>query len=74
MDTTTTLQAVRAWPVEDRLELVFRLWDQLVEDGWQPEPTDELAAELDRRSAAHDANPGNIRTWEQVLERLRRPQ
>jgi hypothetical protein len=29
MDPTPTLQAVRGWPVEDRLELVFRLWDQL---------------------------------------------
>jgi putative addiction module component (TIGR02574 family) len=74
MDTATTLKAVREWPVEDRLELVFRLWDQLVEDGWRPEPTDELIAELDRRLAAHEANPSNVRTWEQVLERVRRPQ
>ncbi|HBI42983.1 MAG TPA: hypothetical protein DDY78_09010 [Planctomycetales bacterium] len=74
MDTTTTLQTIRGWPTDDRLELVFRLWDQLVEDGWQPEPTDELVAELDRRLAAHEANPGNVRTWEQVQERVRRPQ
>jgi putative addiction module component (TIGR02574 family) len=74
MDTNTTLQAVRGWPPEDRLELVFRLWDQLVEDGWQPEPTDELVAELERRLAVHEANPQNVRTWEQVLERVRRRQ
>src|SRR5947209_20569173 len=55
MNLTTALQAARQWPVEDRLELVFGLWDQLVEDGWQPEPTDDLAAELDRRLAAHEA-------------------
>ena len=53
MDPTTTLKAVREWPLADRLEFLFRLWDQLVEDGWQPEPTDELMAELDRRLAAH---------------------
>jgi putative addiction module component (TIGR02574 family) len=74
MDPTATLQAVREWPVEDRLELVFRLWDQLVEDGWQPEPTDDMIAELDRRLAAHEANPTNVRTWEQVLQRVRKPQ
>jgi putative addiction module component (TIGR02574 family) len=73
MDPVTTLQEVREWPVEDRLELVFRLWDQLVDDGWRPEPTDELIAELDRRLAAHEADPTNVRTWEQVLERVRRP-
>ncbi len=73
MDLTTLLQAVHPWPVEDRLELVFRLWDQLVEDGWQPEPSDELLAELDRRLAAHEANPTAVRTWEQIVERVRRP-
>jgi putative addiction module component (TIGR02574 family) len=72
MDPATTLQAAREWSVEDRLELVFGLWDQLVEDGWRPEPTDELIAELDRRTAAHEADPSNIRTWEQVLERVRK--
>jgi putative addiction module component (TIGR02574 family) len=58
--------------VEDRLDFVFRLWDQLVEDGWQPEPTDDLIAVLDRRLAAHEADPTNVRTWEQVLERVRK--
>jgi putative addiction module component (TIGR02574 family) len=74
MDTTATLQAVRGWSTDDRLELVFRLWDQLVEDGWQPEPTDELIAELDRRLAAHEADSGNVRTWEQVLKRVKKSQ
>ena len=73
MDATATLQATRQWPVEDRLNLVFSLWDQLVEDGWQPEPNDELIAELERRLAAHEANPTNVRTWEQVLARVRKP-
>jgi putative addiction module component (TIGR02574 family) len=72
MDPTPTLEMIRQWPVEDRLELVFRAWDQLVEDGWQPQPSDELAEELDRRLAAHEANPEHVRTWEQVLERVRR--
>jgi putative addiction module component (TIGR02574 family) len=74
MDPTITVRAVREWPVEDRLELVFRLWDQLVEDGWRPEPTQDLIAELDRRLAAHEADPTNIRTWEQVLQQVRKPQ
>jgi putative addiction module component (TIGR02574 family) len=72
MDPTTTLEAARQWSVEDRLFVVFNLWDQLVEDGWQPEPTDELIAELDRRLAAHQANPSKVRTWEQILDRVRK--
>jgi len=65
-------EAVQSWPVEDRLAFAFRLWDQLIEEGLQPEPTEELGVELDRRLAAHEADPGNVRTWEQVLERIRR--
>ncbi len=71
MDVSPTLQTVRSWPVADRLELCFRLWDQLVEDGWQPEITDELAAELDHRLLAHEANPSNVRTSAQVRDRIR---
>ena len=73
MDQSATLQAVRPWALNDRVDFLFRLWDDLVQDGWQPEPNEELAAELDRRLAAHEADPGNVRTWEQVLERIRRP-
>jgi putative addiction module component (TIGR02574 family) len=60
VDPTTTLQAVREWPLEDRLDLVFRLWDQLVEDGLQPEPSAEVMAEIERRLAAHEGRPWPI--------------
>lgn len=72
MDLTTTLETVKTWPVEEQAELVFRLWDQLLAAGWRPEPADDLLAELDQRLAAHEADPTNVRTWEQVLERVRR--
>jgi putative addiction module component (TIGR02574 family) len=71
MDTTALLQAVQAWPVEDQLDFAFRLWDQLVEGGWQPELTDDLKAELDRRLANYQADPTNVLTWEQVAARVR---
>jgi putative addiction module component (TIGR02574 family) len=71
VDPTTAWEAVQSWPVEDRLAFAFRLWDQIVADGWRPELTDDLTAELDRRLAAHEADPTNVRTWEQVLERIR---
>jgi putative addiction module component (TIGR02574 family) len=71
VDPTTALQAVQAWPVEDQLDFVFRLWDQLVEGGWQPELTDNLKAELDRRLAAYHADPTRVVTWEDVVARVR---
>ncbi|CAN5233777.1 hypothetical protein BH11PLA2_BH11PLA2_25960 [soil metagenome] len=70
----TAMDSLRAMPVEDRVNVMFDLWDNLIDEGWQPEPDVELDAELDRRLANHEADPGNTRTWEQILERIRRPQ
>ena len=74
MDPKTTLQAVQSWPVAEQLAFLFQAWDQLVEGGWQPELTDDLKAELDRRLAAYQTNPSNVLTWEEVVARVRRPQ
>jgi putative addiction module component (TIGR02574 family) len=72
VDTTATLDAIRALPVEDQLDLVFQLWDQIVDAGWRPMPSPELLEELRRRLAAHDADPSRALTWEQVVEHVRR--
>jgi putative addiction module component (TIGR02574 family) len=69
---TATLETIRTWPVADQLDLVFQLWDRIIDAGWQPTPTPELLAELDRRLAAHEANPGRVLTWEQVVAHVRR--
>ena len=71
VDQQAVWQAVQTWPLEDRLELASRLWDQLVDGGWQPELTDELKAELDRRLVAYEADPSNVLTWEQVVEKIK---
>jgi putative addiction module component (TIGR02574 family) len=72
MDPTTALQAVAEWPVEDQLELVFRLWDHIIDNGWKPEPSEELKAELDRRLAAYRADPSRALTWDEVMAHVRR--
>jgi putative addiction module component (TIGR02574 family) len=68
----TTLKEIAGWPVEDQLELLSQAWDRLVESGWQPELTDELKAELDRRLDAADANPQDTVSWEKIVEDARR--
>jgi putative addiction module component (TIGR02574 family) len=76
MDLNAVLMETDSWPVEDRIRLVQEVWDRLVEQGYEPELTDELRADLDRRLAAHHANPEAAIPWEQVeaeaLARLRR--
>ncbi len=36
MNTAETLNIVRTWPVEEQLDLVFRLWDQITDSGGNP--------------------------------------
>jgi len=63
---------VQKWPLDQQAAFLFDAWDHLVEQGWMPQPSGELCAELDRRIAAHDADPGNVFTWEEVLAHARK--
>ena len=53
-----------------------RLWDRLVDQGYEPEIWEDLRDELDRRLAAADASPDEVVSWEEVkaeaLKRARR--
>lgn len=73
MDATTTLETVGTWPVADQLDLVFRLWDQIVDAGWRPAPSPELLGELRQRVAAYEADPSRVLTWDQVQAHVKRP-
>ena len=39
---------------------------------WEPEPADELKAELERRSAEVDTNPDCLVSWDSIVEYIRR--
>ena len=67
-----TLKEIAGWPVEDQLELLSQAWGRLVDSGWQPELTDELKAELDRRLEAADADPRKAVPLAKVVEHVRR--
>ena len=73
MDRTAMLQTIKGWPLEQRIDFVEQVWDHIVDQGWQPVLTDEMKAELDRRLAAHAADPGNVLTWGEVVAQVRRP-
>jgi putative addiction module component (TIGR02574 family) len=73
MERTAVFQEITSWPVEDRLDLIERVWDDLVDTGWQPPLTDAQRAELDRRLEAAQANPDDVVTWEEIVNHVRRP-
>ena len=49
--------------VEERLALVEELWDSIAE---ATPLTNAQRAELERRLAEHEANPGDVISWEEV--------
>ena len=62
--------------VEERLALVEDIWDSIATDSAALPLTDSQRAELDRRLAAHEANPDDVVPWEELrdsmTERLKR--
>jgi putative addiction module component (TIGR02574 family) len=73
---TTLLEQARKLSVDEQLALVEALWNGLAERDAVPLPTDAPKAELDRRLAAHEANPADVAPWSEVkaeaLSRTRR--
>ncbi len=76
MDYQSVLKEVDSWPIDDRFRLVQDVWDQLVKRGYEPDLTEGMESELDRRIEEMDRNPHAGVPWEEVkarvLERLRK--
>lgn len=67
MTAASALSELREWPAEERLDLLFGLWDQLVEDGWKPTLSEDLKLEIDRRWSNYRANPESAMSFEQIV-------
>lgn len=67
MDVEAVLAEVETWSMDDRLRLVHEVWDRLLDQGHEPELTDEMKAELDRRIAEDDAAPEDFVTWDEIM-------
>ncbi len=70
MDYQSVLNEVETWPTDDRIRLVQDVWGRLVDQGYEPELTEEMKAELDRRVEEMDRNPGSGVPWEEVKARV----
>lgn len=58
----------------EQIEHVQYLWDRIAEHPEGVPVSAEMKAELDRRLAAHRADPSTAIPWEQVKAELRRRQ
>ena len=66
------LEAAKALPLPERIELVEALWDSIADEGYEPPVTPAQAAELERRLEEHRANPTSAVPWAQVKADLDR--
>lgn len=60
-------------PAAERLRLVEEIWDSLLLEPSSVPVPDWHRAELDRRLARHEADPGATRPWNEVKAGLTRP-
>lgn len=64
------LEAARALPLPERIELAEALWEDITRAGYEPTLTPAQAAEIDRRIEEHKQNPQSAIPWEQVKAEL----
>ncbi len=57
--------------VAERILLVEKIWDSIADESEQLPLTDAQRQDLERRLAAHRADPRAGSTWEEVKARLR---
>ena len=55
-----------------RIELAQRVWQNIIENGYDPEPTPEQVEELERRAAEMREHPERAIPWEKVRAEGRR--
>jgi len=70
VDVARTIADLRSLSVDDRVRVVQAVWGSLPEQGSLPTSA-ERAEELNRRLDAYEADPENLLTWDEVLDRLR---
>jgi putative addiction module component (TIGR02574 family) len=66
MDLKTVVSEVSTWPVEERLRLLHEIWTGLLDEGHEPELTEEQSAERQVRLAEDDAAPDDVVSWDEV--------
>ena len=70
MNVARAIDELRSLSVDERLQVIHAIWDSLSETVTIP-MSPQQEAELNRRLDAYEADPSDLLTWDQVLDRLR---
>ena len=60
MDTQQIVDAVRQLPTDDRIRLVEKLWDEVMQELAQQPLSEAQQRLLDERIHEHEAHPGDV--------------
>jgi putative addiction module component (TIGR02574 family) len=71
MSPTLKALGIDQMSIPERLQLVEEIWDSIAADADAVPLTDAQRQDLERRLAAHEANPKAGSSWEEVKARLR---
>ena len=66
MNFSTVLTEIASLSVDERIRLVEAIWDTISLEPANFEVTEAQKQELVRRLAAHNANPSDVISWEEV--------
>ncbi len=66
MSTPTTITDIHSLTVTQRIELIGKIWDILIADGWRLPLSGEMKAELCRRVEAVESGDAKLIDWEDV--------
>lgn len=72
MGKSMTLEEILQLPVEERLRLVEAVWDSLAATPDAIPMSETVRAEIERRDADDERNPGDVIPWADVKALLRR--
>jgi len=67
-----THQEIEQLSVAERVQLAEEIWDTIAATPEQLPVTEAQRAELDRRLALHEREPGRTTPWEEVRAKLQR--
>jgi putative addiction module component (TIGR02574 family) len=71
MPQPVNLEDITAMTIDERIVLVQAIWDSIAAETDPVHLTEPQKRELDRRIAKLDANPQNVRTWEEIKDHVR---